>query len=493
MLFDLDQNTRKKTWNYLTDQLEEFYANTEENRVAIYPERGQVQQQVEKSFNIPRHVKNAIDQVLEGMTRYAVHTPHPGYYGMFNPRANFPSILADAITAVFNPQLAAWGHAPYAVEIEHMLIRVFGEKFGYKKGNIDGVFTSGGQEANLTAVLCALNSKFPAFSKDGVQSIVGKPIIYCSTSSHHATVKAAKVCGLGSGSIQYVDVDDQQRMIITDLEEKIKLDLERGNKPFMIVATLGTTGVGAIDPINPISELARKYNLWLHADAAYGGAVKLSYQYGNILDGIEKSDSITFDAHKWLSVPMGASMFITSHPFILGKTFSIKSDYMPEEEDERDRLSSYTHSIQWSRRFIGLKVYMPLLVFGWEGFDKTISHQIKMGNLLKYELQKHGWQLYNDTELPIACFNDPAYEKDEDFSTYIYESFLETGEAWINKYPVGDKHTLRACITNYATEERHIHNLINQLNAKRIAYSKPYKTKRDSKLKHQYSTQNSSI
>ncbi len=474
MIFDLETKQRKEIWNYLSEKLESYYANTEIIDVVNNENRAEVLKTIDADFNTARSTEEAIDKVVKGLKQHAVHTPHPLYYGMFNPRSSFPSIVADAITATFNPQLAAWGHAPYAVEIEHMLIQEIGKKFGYEQPNIDGVFTTGGQEANLTALLTALNNKFSDYADEGLHAVSGTPIIYCSKASHHATIKAAKICGLGINSVKYIEVDDNQKMIPFKLENEILNDLSKGKIPLMIVSTMGTTGAGAIDPINEISVIAKKYSIWLHADAAYGGAVVLTQKYKYLQKGIEKADSITFDAHKWLSVPMATSMFITKHRNILSKTFSITANFMPQEEDDISKLGSYTHSIQWSRRFIGLKLYMPLLVFGWKGFDETISHQMKMGQLLKRKLEANNWKLYNNTELPIACFTDVEFENEPEFSTYIYESFLETGEAWLINYPVGNKFTLRACITNYNTTEAHLDKLINLLNKKRAIYKKEH-------------------
>lgn len=470
MKFDSNSIERNKTWEHLIQKLEGYYGNTEEYKVGTYPSRKQVLNELTSNFDIERTTNEAIEGVLNGLTKYAVHTPHPRYFGMFNPRPNFPSIIADTISANFNPQLAAWGHAPYAVEVEHLLIQEIGKKFGYKKPNIDGVFATGGQEAHITGVLAALTEKYPSYSEGGIRALSKTPMIYCSEASHHATIKAAKVCGLGRSSVKYVKVDASQKMISSELEKQIELDIVNGLEPFFVFATMGTTGAGAIDPINEIADIAKKYDLWLHADAAYGGAVVLTEDYKHLQNGIEKADSITFDAHKWLSVPMATSLFLTKHPDVLGKTFSIRANFMPQEEDEIDRLGSYTHSIQWSRRFIGLKLYMPLLVFGWKGYEETILHQIEMGQLLEKKLIQNNWKIYNDTDLPISCFTDPKFENDPEFSKYIYNSFLETGESWIINYPVGDVFTLRACITNYATNESHLDTLISSLNAKRAAY-----------------------
>ena len=367
--------------------------------------------------------------------------------------------------------MAAWGHAPYAVEVEHFLVREIGKKFGYHADEVDGVFATGGAEAHLTGILCALNHKFPNYANKGIHGLERPPVIYCSAASHHVTIKAARTVGLGAESVKYISVDDQQKMLVSELEQEIEKDILDGKQPFLIMATMGTTGAGAIDPIDALHRLAGKHDMWLHADAAYGGAVVLSGEYRHLMNGIEKADSITFDAHKWLSVPMATSMFLTRHQYVLGKAFSICASYMPQEEDEIDRLGSYTHSIQWSRRFIGLKLYMSLLVFGWKGYDDTIKHHIRMGDLLREKLINSGWTLYNSTKLPIVCFNDPRFSDEPEFGKYMYESFLETGEAWIINYPVGDKYTIRACITNYATTEKHLDELVLLLNKKRALFS----------------------
>ncbi len=472
MKFDLNLAQRNDVWTSLVKQLESYYSETDKHKASVYPSREEVVRFLNADFENPIPVEVAIEQVIKGLTDYAVHTPHPQYFGMFNPRANFPSILADVISAVYNPQLAAWGHAPYAVEIEHLLIQEIGKKFGYRSPDIDGVFATGGQEAHITGLLCALHEKYPDFASSGVRGLKKQPIVYCSSASHHATIKAARVCGLGGEAVKYIPVDEKQRMLVSELERQIKEDEAAGLQPFFVFATMGTTGSGAIDPIKEINEMAEKYDLWVHADAAYGGAVRLTDSYSKLLDGIEGADSITFDAHKWLSVPMAASLFITKHRYVLGKAFSISANFMPEEEDEIDRLGSYTHSIQWSRRFIGLKLYLPLLVFGWKGYEETIMHQIRMGDYLRQALQKHGWNIYNHTQLPIVCFTDERLEDDSDFSKFIYEKTLEKGNTWIINYPYEEFATLRACITNYNTQENHIDNLVNWLNENRKEYLK---------------------
>jgi len=469
MNFDLEKSQRADAWQTCITLLEDFYENTASLDVSGETNRKALISELVSGFDETLEIEEALSHVTNGLKTHAVHTPHPGYFGLFNPRPNFPSILADAITAGFNPQLAAWSHAPFASEVESLLIREIGKKFGYVCGEIDGVFTSGGAEANLTALLAAINSRYPEFSRDGVHALPRKVKVYCSAESHHTIVKSARICGLGSSSVNYIRVNNQQQMISAELEQQILEDKDNGFEPLMIFATTGTTGSGAIDPFRELAQIAAKHHCWIHADAAYGGAVVLTREYRHLLAGIEQADSITFDAHKWLSVPMATSMFLTRHKRILGRTFRISTDYMPNDETDIQELGSFGHSIQWSRRFIGLKLYLPLLVFGWKGYEQTILRQIALGKTLKEKLIQNNWTIYNATDLPVLCFSDRNFAEDPDFASAIASTVVDTGKAWVSTYPVGNKFTIRACITNYSTSEKELDNLVASLNCARSA------------------------
>lgn len=471
MNFDLSPQERRELWELLLSQLERYYAHTAELPASPALNPREVTALAEK-YGLGKGIapRQAIAHVLEGLTRYAVHTPHPMYYGLFNPRAAFPGILADTITATFNPQMAAWSHNPFAAEVENFLMRELGQKFGFPKENADGVFASGGAEANLTAVLCALNHHFPDYANAGLTGIGKRPVMYCSAEAHHSVIRAGRVAGLGLDAVRPIPVDAGQRMRAELLEEQIKKDRAAGFHPFLAIATAGATGAGAIDPLPEIAALSERYGLWLHADAAYGGALILDETQKHLLRGIERAHSITFDAHKWLSAPMGAGMFLTRLPEILSRSFRITADYMPKEAQQMPVTDPFTHSIQWSRRFIGLKLYLSALFFGWEGYGEVIRHQSRMGSLLKEELRKSGWKVYNETELPIACFMDSAHEQAPGFARAVADRVLKSGKAWISVYPVGGVETLRACITNYATGEKEVRELVKLLNACRLEH-----------------------
>ena len=470
MNLDLSPADRETLWKHLQNHVETFHANTAELEVAPELNQQQVQEYIHQSAQSIASPIEALEHVVEGMTRFAVHTPHPSYFGLFNPRAAFPGVVADTLTAAFNPQLAAWSHAPFAVEVENYLVREIGHRFGYERDSADGVFTTGGAEANLTAVQLALTRRFPEHLRNGLLGITKRPIIYTSSESHHSVVKAARVAGLGANSVKEITVDEQFRMNVSELSRQIEEDIEQGYESFMVVATGGTTGSGAIDPIEEIAELCQQYNLWLHLDTAYGGALVLEESTKHLLTGSGKTDSITFDAHKWLSMPMSTSLLLTRHPNLLSHTFGINTDYMPKDAAGMTVTDPFTHSIQWSRRFSGLKLYLTLRIVGWEGFAALVRQQIQLGNELRKMLTRSGWAIKNQTELPIICFTDLHREADPNFIPFVCQEVILSGQAWLSTYPMGNTMTLRACITNYATTQNDLAQLVELLNQIRNQY-----------------------
>lgn len=426
------------------------------------------EQRLDKSGNFDA----AIEHVIKGLEQYTVHTSHPKYFGLFNPRPNFAGIVADLITAYYNPQLAAWSHSPFAAEVEAKLIKEFAKRFGYSADKNDGVFCSGGNEANQTAVLCALNHRYSKFSRYGLIGIKNRPIIFCSDEAHHSVHKAAKTAGLGYQSVKSIPVGDDLKLYTKELEEAIHASVENGDDPFMVIGTAGTTGTGTVDNLEQIHKITKIHNLWFHVDAAYGGAAALSQKLKNQLKGIEHSDSITFDAHKWMSVPMGTSIFITSNTEILGRTFSIETEYMPKDAEKLEIIDPFSHSIQWSRRFIGLKVYLSLLFYGWDGYEEIISHQAEMAEILRKKLTQNNWTIMNKTTLPVVCFTDGKHGKDVNFTKTILDKIYQSRKSWLSIYPINNINTFRVCITNYNTSEKELDELIHELNTQRKNYLK---------------------
>ena len=417
-------------------------------------------------FSQPVDPSTALHFVIENLCKNQVHAAHPKYFGLFNPSPTTMGIAADTLVAAFNPQLAVWGHNPFSVEVERHLILSLGGPFGYKSGELDGTFTTGGSEANHTALLASLTAAFPDFHQKGLRGLKAQPVFYVSAEGHHSFQKMSRLTGLGSEAIREISVTNQLQMRTDLLKDQIRKDRQAALAPFLIVATAGTTNAGAIDPLPEISEIAAKEKLWLHADAAWGGALALSPEYRNLLAGIERADSITFDAHKWLSVPVGAGIFLTRHPDILSRTFHISAAYVPPKAEGPGIVDPIAHSIQWSRRFIGLKVFLSLAVAGWEGYARNIEHMAAMGNELRRKLAAAGWTEIFPNPLPIICFVDANHPKGKssDYLEAIAGEVVSSGEAWISTTKLRrDIPVLRACITNFRTGPDDLQGLVDSL------------------------------
>jgi len=452
---DFSNEQRLELWHHLIDQIERWNQQVSLNPVTPPLDVHLIRQFVEKGKAHQGQPKAVLDHVVEGLSTLIVQTGHPAYFGLFNPKGSFAGILADALLAAFNPQLAAWSHAPWANEIERDVIQRLGERFGFDP--IDGTVASGGQEANLTAVLCALHAKFPSFGQDGVQ---GQPVLYTSAESHHSVLKSAACTGLGRSSVRNVPTIDL-KMDVDVLDRMLQEDVAAGRTPFLVVATMGTTGTGVIDPIEKIHTLTQKYGCWLHADAAWGGGLVIHPQYKEWLQGIERADSITFDAHKWWSVPMGTSVWITRHPEILGKTFRISAEYMPKEGAGQP--DPFAHSLPWSRRFLGLRIYLAWQIYGDDGLAEIIEHQIELGHYLRERLIATGWEITNPTNLPVVCFKRPHWTPNRGIQAA--QEAISSGKVWISAYPIEGTYSLRACMTNFNTQKDHIDELIQLLEA----------------------------
>ncbi len=416
------------------------------------------------SFDQPLAPETVIDRVEQGLWQYQIHVSHRRYFGLFNPAPSTMGVVADTLVAAFNPQLAAWSHNPFAVEVEQHLIRELGAKFGLGS-NCDGTFTSAGAEANQVALLCAMHNAVPELADDGLVGMSKLPVFYLSEAAHHSFEKASRSIGLGSKGVRKVPIDPHMRIDIDALKQMVRADREAGRLPFMLVGTAGTTTAGIVDPLPKLSQIAREEDLWFHVDAAWGGAAVLVPELRDLLKGIEEADSITFDAHKWMSVPMGAGMFMTRRSGALQRCFGIHTPYMPKQGADLDIVDPFTHSPQWSRRFTGLKLFMTLAAAGWKGYEQVLRHQAAMGALLRHRLVEEGWTVLNDTHLPVVCFTSVSDAWTPAEHQKLVDQVVESGRTWISSVELyGKAPGLRACITNFRSEPRDIEALVAELN-----------------------------
>lgn len=401
-------------------------------------------------------------RVTDLLREQTLHITHPRYFGLFNPSIHLSGVLADALVALYNPQVAGWTHAPAPNEMERMVLERLSVAIGFPPNETAAHFTSGGNEANHTAILAALAARYPEWSNGGVRAIAHRPLIYVSSQGHHSFIKVARATGLGADAIRYIEVDDRFRMRIDALEHALAHDREHHDTPFMIVGTAGTTGAGAIDPLSELADIAKREGLWFHVDAAWGGSAALAPALRHHLGGAERADSLTWDAHKWISIPLGAGMFFTRHPWTLERAFGVETGYIPPTAHGAHDL--YKTSLQWSRRFIGLKVLFALGEHGVEGIGRFIEHQARMGVLIRERLTADGWRVLNDSPFPLVCFTHETLGNGEHQTKRFIDRIIERRRVWIsNVHLPRVGWALRACVTSYRTNEGDVDVLMDEL------------------------------
>lgn len=414
------------------------------------------------SFQNPLPLDEVVADVEQMLQSWQVQVTHPHYFGLFNPSVSTPSIIADTLVAMYNPQLAAWRTSPGPNEIERHTLGWLASKFGFP-ANTATTFTTGGAEANLSAVIAALTRAFPQYGEQGLRSVSAQPTIYLTSESHHSFNKIAHITGLGRDALRLVATDRALRMDVDHLAKHLTEDRQNGFAPVMVIGTAGTTAAGAIDLLPDIAEICRREDLWFHVDAAWGGAAIISPKLKSHLAGINLADSITCDAHKWFSVPMGAGMFFCRHPEVTTEAFRAETVYMPPKT-AGPVSDPYTSSVQWSRRFIGLKLFLALAHYGESGYIEMIEHQARMGDVLRDSLQLAGWQIVNSTPLPLVCFTRDGLDTVR-FLAALYERQI----AWMSEVRLaGGTPVLRACITSFRTTESDIQQVVREMG--RIAH-----------------------
>lgn len=376
MRFDFDSETRRRLGYRLIDQIDSFFSSLPDRPVQLPLEHrsyGPLHDTLPEQGEDP---ENVLNQLFRDMVEKGFHVPSANYFGLMNPTPTYMGVLAEALVAGLNPQLATLARSQLASKIEMETMRWIGERVGWP-GKFNGTFTSGGNEANFSGLVLALVSKFPEAVEEGVAAIGGQPVFYASAESHHSLDKSAGLLGIGRKALRRIAVNEAAQLDPAMLERTIAEDLAAGRKPFCVVATAGTTNSGTVDDLIATSEICRQHQLWLHVDGAYGAVAIFSDQHGDLVKGIERADSLTVDPHKWMAMPFAAGVILTSRPETLERAFSVAAPYMPKaagaQLPDNSRIST-----QWTRRMNSLKLWLTLRVHGRQAYEELIDRQLKL-------------------------------------------------------------------------------------------------------------------
>jgi aromatic-L-amino-acid decarboxylase len=324
------------------------------------------------------------------------NTAGPGYLAYIPGGGLFHSAVADLIADAVNRYVGVWVAAPGLSQLESNVLRWFAEIVGYP-AEARGLLTTGGSLANFTAIVTARRNRLPESFLDGV--------LYASDQVHHSVVKSAMMAGFPEGNIRRIPSDRQFRLDIPALLAAIAADRHKHLKPFLVVASAGTTNTGAVDDLSSLADLSRAEGLWLHVDAAYGGFFMLVDRGRRAMRGLERADSITLDPHKALFLPYGTGSLLVRDGQALRRAHEIKAEYMPPTVDDPELTDFSVYSPELSRAFRGLRVWLPLKMHGIDPFRRYLDEKLDLALYAAEELRRvPAIEIVAEPQLSLAGF-----------------------------------------------------------------------------------------
>jgi aromatic-L-amino-acid/L-tryptophan decarboxylase len=466
MPFDFDSETRRRLGYRLIDRIDEYFSTLPDRPVQLPENLRTFADLGEPLPELGDDAATVLDQLCSDMVTEGFHVPSANYFGLMNPTPTYMAVLAEALVAALNPQLASLARSQLAARIERETVRWIGERIGWDRP-FDGTFTSGGNEANFSALAMALAMCFPQSVEDGLVSCGAKPVLYASAEAHHSLDKSAGLLGLGRKAVRRIPVNSAAQMDPAQLEAHISQDKAAGFAPFCVVATAGTTNSGAIDDLVKLADISRRHDLWLHVDGAYGAAAIFSDQHRELVRGIELADSITIDPHKWLAMPFAAGVVLTSHPAALQQAFATSTPYMPKKPTTGAApvLDNFQVSTQWSRRMNSLKLWLTLQVHGRQAYEELIDRQLKLAAFFaNWVRSSEFFELAAPQVLPIVNFRikRPGITEEERRAAHeaIVHDVTRDGRRWISTTLVNGQSVIRMMVISYLTGHRHLEDLM---------------------------------
>lgn len=462
MSFDLDPEQRRQLGYRLIDRINEYFASLPDRPVQLPTEKRTFNDLTNKLPEFGEDAIKVLDDVSRELIDQGFHVPSANYFGLMNPTPAYIAVLAEALVAALNPQLATMARSQLASKIEKETVRWIGERVGWPRP-FDGTFTSGGNEANFSGMAMALAAHFPAAVEEGFGSTDARPVLYASAESHHSLDKSAGLLGIGRKAVRRIPVTERIEIDLEKLETQIRRDKAEGSSPFCVVATAGTTSSGAIDDLVAISGICQRHNLWLHLDGAYGAAAIFSDRHRHLVRGIELCDSITVDPHKWLAMPFAAGVILTSHPETLAQAFAVATPYMPRDR-QAIALDNFKISTQWTRRMNSLKLWLTLRVHGRQAYEDHIDRQLRLAHsFAKWIEGSRYFELSAPQVLPIVNWRLKLLGAKEEEVRAAQESIVQEvtghGQRWISTTVVNGRWVMRMMVISYLTRERHLEDL----------------------------------
>jgi len=474
-----------RRWGHAAVESMATYLNSIRDR-PVYPKTSSRQIREELDRTLPQEgidftrLLEVFDDVIVPSSR---HNGHPRMFGYVQAPGTALAALADLLASTLNANLTAWRSAPAAVEVERLTIDWIKQILGVNQHGA-GLFVSGGSMANLAALATARQAKAPAdVTSKGARGLAQAMRVYVSEETHHSVAKAAALLGLGRENVRTVGVDERFRIRIDDLTAKITEDLDAGHQPFFVVANAGTVATGAFDPLAQVGEVARRFDLWMHVDASYGGFAALAPSVRDLFQALPEADSIALDPHKWLYLPVDCGCVLYRDAASARGTFAHEAEYTRVLEQEPDEAFAFwDYGPELSRRFRALKVWMMLKGVGLRRLGETIEKDLACARHLERLVRtSDDFEMLAPVELAIFCFRyvPPRFRVElaradevererlnqqlDVLNEHLLIELQRDGSSYLSNARLRGRFSLRGCVMNYRTTLRDMEILLDDL------------------------------
>jgi aromatic-L-amino-acid/L-tryptophan decarboxylase len=415
---------------------------------------------------LPRPMKDIIADFEKLILPDLVHWGHPAFLGYFGSTTTSPGIIGEMIAATLNVSAMTWRTSPAATELETVVLQWLRTML-HLPDNYFGVVYDTASVATLHA-LAAARERLPlnvrALGLCG-RTDIPRLRIYCSDQGHSSIVKAAITLGIGEANVKRIPSDSLYQMDVNSLKQTVRHDRSAGYLPLAVIATVGTTSAAAVDPIPQISAFCKDEKIWLHVDAAYGGAMALLPECRQVMDGVASADSVVVNPHKWLFVPLDFSALYITRPDLLRDAFSLVPEYLRGDADEGET-NYMDYGIQLGRRFRALKAWMVFCAFGEIGLVARTREHIRLAKLFaSWVTADPDFELLAPVQMGVVCFRAVRGRRDDMEASGAYCNCLnrsvvkainKAGRAYLTHTFLGKHVAMRIGIGNVLTTEQHL-------------------------------------
>lgn len=399
-------------------------------------------------------LKDVSEQILPGIT----HWQSPNFFAFFPANTSGPSILGELLSAGLGVQGMLWATSPACTELETHILDWVAEMLGLPE-KFRSERSGGGviQESASSAALCAMiaaRERATGF-RSNVEGLNGRLVAYASTETHSSVEKAAMIAGIGRENVRKIGVDKSYAMRADLLAEQIKKDRQSGLVPFFAAATVGTTSSNGIDPLPEIGDVCQREGLWLHVDAAMAGTAAICPEFRHIQDGVELADSYCFNPHKWMFTNFDCDCFYVADRRALIDALSILPEYLRNEATESGAVIDYRDwQVSLGRRMRSLKLWFVIRHYGVNGLRSHIRRHIHLAQeFARWVRESEEFELAVEPPLNLVCFRHVG---GDEVNQELLARLNESGALYISHTVLGGRYTLRFCVGQTHTEERHV-------------------------------------